>query len=110
MRDGVWGGQRLEAGGEVGRFADHLLFLCGAAAVVVTDDDEVCGDADPRLQRVSQVKLADGKDHLQGGEDGALGVVPRELADSRNRSARRHPCISRRSRRTGVTTRSTVPW
>ena len=54
--DGVRLGQRLQAGGEVGRFADDRLLLRRAGADQIADHHQPGGDADAHLQRVPALR------------------------------------------------------
>ena len=95
-------GQGLQPGGEVRRFADDRLLLRRAFADQIADDHQPSGDPDARLELDgSDIQTSDGVDDIQSGADRALGIVLMRLRDSRNKPARRRPCIWRQTRRTG---------
>ena len=52
-------GQRLQAGGEVWRLADHAPLLRGAGADQIANDDEASADADSNVQRLGCGESAD---------------------------------------------------
>jgi hypothetical protein len=66
----------LQTGGEVGRFADDRLFLCGAFADQIADDHQPGGDPDARLQFDGpHIEAADRVDDTQPRPDRPLGIV-----------------------------------
>src|SRR5215471_19212640 len=72
---GAGPGQRLQAGGEVGRLADHASLLRGTRADQIANDDETGGDANPNVQRLLYGEPADRVDHREPGTDRPLGVI-----------------------------------
>ena len=70
-------GQRLQPRREVGRLADHRLFLRGALADQIADDHQSGGDADPHLQwrRREGVEPGHLLHQLQRRAHRALGIV-----------------------------------
>ena len=86
-------GQRLQAGGEVGRFADRRLLLRDPFAHEVAHHDYAGGDADPCLQGDARRSLQVARCQ-QGSTAPRVPRVRRRLRapqDSRNRPARRRP-------------------
>ena len=64
-------GQRLQAGGAIGRVADHRLLL----ADQVAGDDLAGRDADPRRERHGEAHPADRVHQVEAGPDRPLGIV-----------------------------------
>src|SRR5215472_12190790 len=69
---GARAGQRLQAGGEVWRFADHAPLLRRTRADQIANDDEAAGDADPNAQRLLCGEPADRVDDREPGAGRAL--------------------------------------
>ena len=69
--------QVLQAGGDVGRVADHGGFLRRALADQVADDHQPGGDAGTRGKRlaIAGPQLGDGADRGQGGAHRPFGLV-----------------------------------
>ena len=75
--DAVWPCFSLEAGGEIGRFTDHRLFLRRPCADLLAHDDQAGGDSDTYLQGefVSRPQLSDRRDQTQPRPHSAFCVV-----------------------------------
>ncbi len=109
--DRVGLGQRLQPRREVRRLADHRLLLRRAGADQVADDGKPGGDADAQPQAAARSpRRGDRIDQREAGADRPFGVVLMRLAGSRNRRARRRPCIWRQSRRSRPSTSPTQRW
>src|SRR6516162_5256237 len=67
--------QRLQAGGEVWRLADHAPLLRGTSTDQIANDDEASGDTNPHVQRLLCGEPADRVDDREPGASGALGIV-----------------------------------
>src|SRR6516164_585207 len=66
-------GQRLQAGGEVWRLADHVALLRRTRSDQIANHDEAAGDANPHVQRLWCGEPADGVDDRQPGASRTLG-------------------------------------
>jgi hypothetical protein len=72
---GAGPGQCLQAGGEVGGFADHAPLLRRTGADQIADDDKTAGDADPHVQWFRGREPADRFDDREPGTRRAFGVI-----------------------------------
>ena len=98
-------GDALQAGREVRRLADNTALLRFAGPDKVSDHHHPGGNPDPHLQGLRRAERGNRIDQREAGPNCTLGVILMRLPDSRNRSARRRPCIWRRSPRSGARSR-----
>ena len=75
--DAIAGGDGLQAGREVGSFAEHGLFGGGADRDRIADDDHAAGDADAagKLEIIDGSHGRHGGNDVEPGADGAFGIV-----------------------------------
>ena len=69
-------GQHLQPGGEVGRLADHRLFLRRSFADLIPDDHQSSGDPDPGLELDGpDIEATDSVNQAQPRPNRLLGIV-----------------------------------
>ena len=100
-------GDALQSCSEVWCLTDDAALLRLSRSDQIADNDQPGGDADASLKWSTGTSSSPPLDQLQPRPHRPLGVVLMGLRDSRNTRARRRPCTSQRTRRSGCTVSAT---